>query len=160
MSEVLYNLNENLKQQVKLYEEFNNLERDKQKALLESNLQEIEAITAQEELLMIEVSRLEKERFLWAEQIGRDLGKTPEDLTLAELAEYFPVLDGVRNDLDRVVGRLQKTHEINAQLLEQAMKIVEFTVGMLTYQEKNTYKHPNRKENEGNGKLHLMDWRI
>ena len=160
MSEVLHNLNENLKLQVKLYEEFYNLERDKQKALLQNNLQEIEEITAHEESLMTEVGRLEKERLLWAEQIGRDLGKTPEDLTLAELAEHFPELDGVRNDLDRVVVHLQETHEINAQLLEQAMKIVEFTVGMLTHQEKNTYNHPNRKENEGTGKLHLVDWRI
>ncbi|HEY8908989.1 MAG TPA: flagellar protein FlgN [Desulfosporosinus sp.] len=159
MSEVLQNLNENLKQQVTLYEEFNAQERDKQKALLQNNLQEIEEISVREEHLMYEASRLEKERLLWAEQIGRDLGKTPEDLTLAELAEHFPVLEGVRHDLDRVVGRLQEIHEINAQLLQQAMKVVEFTVGMFTHQERNTYTHPSRKENEGNVKLHLIDRR-
>ena len=161
MSEVLQNLNENLKRQVALYEEFNAQERDKQKALLQNNLQEIEAITAREEQLLLKASRLEKERLLWAEHIGRDFGKAPEELTLAELAEHFPVLEEVRLELDRVVGSLQEIHEINAQLLQQAMKIVEFTVGMLTHQEKNTYTHPNRKENEGNGKLlHLLDRRI
>ena len=159
MSEVLQNLNENLKRQVTLYEEFNAQERDKQKALLQNNLQEIEKITAREEQLLLEASRLEKERLLWAEHIGRDFGKAPEDLTLAELAEHFPVLEEVRLDLDRVVGSLQEIHEINAQLLQQAMKVVEFTVGMLTYQEKNTYTHPKHKENEAT-KLHLLDRRI
>lgn len=160
MPEVLRSLNDNLKQQVALYEELNVLEKEKQKALIENKLQEIEEITAQEEELLLGASHLEKERLLWAEHIGRNLGKAPEDLTLAELAERFPVLEGVRLDLDNVVGRLQTVHEINAQLLEQSMKIVEFTVGMLTHREKNTYTHPNRKENEENRKLHLLDWRI
>jgi len=157
--EVLQNLNENLKRQVTLYEELNDLEREKQKALIKNNLQEIELITARQEPLLLGASRLEKERLLWAEHIGRDLGKAPEDLTLAELAEHFPVLEGVRLDLDRAVGQLQEIHEINAQLLQQAMKVVDFTVGMLTHQEKNTYTHPKHKEHEGT-KLHLLDRRI
>ena len=160
MSEVLQNLNENLKQQVTLYEELNNLEQEKQKALIKNNLQEIELITARQEPLLLGASHLEKERLLWAEHIGRGLGKAPEDLTLAELAEHFPVLEGVRLDLDRVVGQLQEIHEINAQLLQQAMKVVEFTVGMLTHQEKNIYTRPSQKENEGNRNLHLLDRRI
>jgi len=160
VSEVLQNLNENLKRQVKLYEELNTLERDKQKALLKNNLQEIELITARQEPLLLGASRLEEERLQWAEHIGRDLGKAPEDLTLAELAEHFPVLDGVRLELDQVVGQLQEIHELNAQLLQQGMKVVEFTVGMLTHQEKNIYTRPSQKEHEGNRNLHLLDRRI
>lgn len=160
MFELLENLNQNLKQQVKLYEELLSLEERKQKALIENNLQEIDTTTSLEEKLMIEANLREKERLQWASSIGRDLGKNPEDLTLAELAERFPVLNEVRSDLDLVVSRLQTIHVINAQLLEQAMKIVEFTVGMLTHHEKTTYTRPNRKENEESRKLHLLDWRI
>ena len=160
MSEVLQNLNENLREQVERYNELLTLEGHKQKALIENNLQEIESITAQEESLIIMVNRLEKERLLWAEQIGSELGKTPEDLTLAELAEHYPALDGVSNDLDQVVGHLQEIHGINSQLLHQALKIVDYTVGLLTHQESNTYTYPGQKENEENKKRHLMDWRI
>lgn len=160
MSDVILKLDENLKQQVVIYDKLYALEKDKQKALLNNKLQEIEMTTLQEEQLMHEASQLEKERLLWAEQIGRQLGTTPEDLTLAELATHFPELQGVRFDLDRVVVSLQEIHEINVQLLEQSIKIVEFTVGMFTHQEKNTYSNPRRKENEGNSKLHLLDRRI
>jgi hypothetical protein len=156
VSEVLQNLNGNLKQQVMLYEELHDLEQEKQKALIKNNLQQIELITARQEPLLLGASRLEKERLLWAEHIGHDLGKAPEDLTLVELAEHFPVLEGVRVDLDRVVGQLQEIHAINTQLLQQAMRVVEFTVGMMTHQEKNTYTHPSHKENEET-KLHLLD---
>lgn len=159
MSEVLQNLNENLKRQVTLYEELNNLEQDKQKALIENNLQQIELLTARQEPLLLGASRLEKERLLWAEQIGRELGKAPEDLTLAELAEHFPVLEGVRLDLDRIVGRLQENHKTNTQLLQQAMKIVDYTVGLLTHQESNTYTYPGQKEKDEKQKRQLIDWR-
>jgi len=159
VSDVLQSLNDNLKQQVAIYEELNELEREKQKALIKNNLQEIELITAGQEPLLLGASRLEKERLLWAEQIGRDLGKACEDLTLAELAVHFPLLEEVRLELDRVVGQLQEIHEINSQLLQQGMKVVEFTVGMLTHQEKNIYTRPRQKENEG-AKLHLLDRRI
>lgn len=160
MSEVLDNLNENLKQQVALYKEFKAQEKDKQNALLQHDLKKLDEITAQEERLLHEAGRLEKERLVWAEQIGRDLGKAPEELTLVELAEHFPILEEVRLELDRVVDSLQDLHRINAQLLEQSMNIVEFTLRMLTHQEKNTYTHPGRKENEGNALLHLLDRRI
>lgn len=160
MSEALQNLNRNLKQQVELYNELLTLEEHKQRALIKNNLQEIESITTQEEFLIIKVNRLEKERLMWAEQIGRELEKTPEDLTLAELAEHFPVLVEVRLDLDRVVERLREIHQINSQLLHQAMKIVDYTVGLLTHQESNTYTYPGQNEKEENKKKHLMDWRI
>ena len=160
MSEVLQKFNENLIQQVTLYQELNALEQEKQKALIKNNLQEIELITTRQETLLLGASRLEKERLQWAEHIGRDLGKTPEDLTLAELAEHFPVLEEVRLELDKVVGQLQEIHEINTQLLQQGIKVVEFTVGMLTHEEKNTYTHPKHNENEGKRNLHLLDRRI
>jgi hypothetical protein len=159
--EILRSFDENLRRQVKIYEDLNVLERNKQKALLKNNLQEIESVTAREEQLLLEASHLEKERLIWAEHIGRDLGKAPQDLTLAELAEHFPVLKGVSHELDKVVSNLQEIHEINTQLLQQAMKVVEFTVGMLTHQDKNTYHRPtNLKENEGSSKLHLLDRRV
>lgn len=160
MSEIVRNLNDNLKQQVTLYEELYGLERAKQKALIKNNLQELELITAQQEPLILSANRMEKERLSLAGHISRDLGKAPVDLTLTDLAQHFPVLEGVRLDLDRIVGQLREIHQTNTQLLQQSLKVVEFTVGMLTYQERNTYTRPSQNENEGNRILHLLDRRI
>jgi flagellar biosynthesis/type III secretory pathway chaperone len=160
VSQVLQNLEDNLKRQVALYQQLNDLEKDKQKALVENNLKEIETITFKEEKLVFEANHLERERLLWAKQIGSELGKRAEDLTLAELAEHYPVLEGVRKDLDDVVDHLQNIHRTNTQLLQQAIKIVDLTVGMLTQHEKSTYTHPSQQESQGIGKLHLLDRRI
>ncbi|SDG17311.1 flagellar protein FlgN [Desulfosporosinus hippei] len=160
MSEALQNLNKNLERQVELYKELMTLEGLKRKALVENNLLEIESVTAQEEAFISKVNLLEKERLLWAEQIGQELDKKPEDLTLAELADYYPPLDRIRHDLDHVVAQLQEIHEINSLLLRQAMKIVDYTVELMTHQESNTYTYPGQKANDVTKKRHLMDWRI
>ncbi|MGC7870256.1 flagellar protein FlgN [Desulfosporosinus sp. SYSU MS00001] len=160
MSEVLENLDRNLKEQIKCYTELYDLEKGKQKALIENSVQEIDKITAREEQLFPVVNHLEKERILFTEQIGQELGMVPEDLTLAVLAERFPVLQGVHSDLERVIGELQGIHDINTQLLQQSIKLVEFTVGLFMHQEKNTYTHPSRNGNDMDKKLHLLDWRI
>jgi len=160
MSDVLQNLSDNLKRQVALFEEFNEREKDKQKALIENNLPVIRAITAQEEKLLLQANELEKERCLLMEQIGCEFGKPAADFTLANLIDQYPELEGVRLELDRVVRRLREIHELNAKLLRQSMKVVDFTVGMLTHQTSNTYTHPRRKEIEGSAKLHFLDRRI
>lgn len=160
MSEALRNLNNNLQLQVKLYEELHNLECKKQKALMQNNLQEIELLSACQEPLLLEAASLEKARSLWVEHIARNLGKSAAELTLAELARHFPVLEKARVDLGFVVGRLQAVHGINTQLLKQAMRIVEYTLGLLTHQVGSTYTHPNRQEIEDNQKKQLLDWRI
>lgn len=160
MSEALQNLNDNLKEQNEIYTKLLTLEERKKDALVKNNIQEIELITSQEEVFIIRVNRLEKDRLLWAEQIGHELGKPPEELTLAEIAEHFPTLEEVRLDLDQIVVKLKEVHEINSQLLQQAMKIVDYSVGLLTHQESNTYSYPGSREKDETKKRQLMDWRI
>lgn len=160
MSEALENLNDNLREQAEVYNKLLTLEEKKKNALIKNNIQEIELLTAQEEVLIIQVNHLEKERLMWAEQIGRELGAPPENLTLAELVQHFPGLGEVSLELDKTVLRLKEIHEINSQLIHQAMKIVDYTVGLLTHQVSNTYTPLGQKEKDENKKRQLLDWRI
>ena len=162
MTDVIEKLNDNLKKQASIYKELYSIEERKQKALLDNNLKEIEATTLLEEHLILEAGKLDQERLLWSGQIGNELGQDPEDLTLAELAERFPVLEDVRGELEQILRSLKEMHEVNTQLLKQAMKIVEFTIGLLTHQDRNTtYKHPNQKEKDVSDSIrHLLDRRV
>ena len=67
MSEIINDLNVNLKKQTQLYKELTVLEKQKQESLVENNIQEIEAITTQEGKILLQLSRLEDERLRWAE---------------------------------------------------------------------------------------------
>ncbi|AGA70322.1 FlgN protein [Desulfitobacterium dichloroeliminans LMG P-21439] len=151
-------LNENLKRQAALYEELKMFAEYKQQALVNNNLHEIEAATVREEQLIMEASRLEKERLLWAEQIAREIGKAPENITLSELAERFPELTGVKTELDNVLTNLRQVNELNTQLLKQAIKVIDLTLGLMTAQPNgSTYVRPGGKENEPKSNVHFLD---
>ncbi|MHB8125591.1 MAG: flagellar protein FlgN [Desulfitobacteriaceae bacterium] len=157
MADNLQNLNDNLRLQAGVYAALNRFAEQKQQALIKNNLVELEAITVREEQLLLEASRLEKERLLWAEQIGLEMGKPPEDLTLSELAEHFPELREVQIELDNVVKQLSESHELNTQLLQQALKIVNLTASLMTQQEDTTYSNPQRKDITSRSRIHLLD---
>ena len=157
MSETLGKLRDNLHQQTKLYFELNQLAGMKQEALVHNNLHDLESVTLREEQLLLEAARLEKERMLWAEQIGQEMGKAPEELTLSELADRYPELQEVHRELNEVVSSLREAHDINTQLINQALKVVDFTMNLITQRAETTYGPPNRKDQKAPSKVHMVD---
>ena len=154
----IVHLNENLKRQAALYSELKNFAQLKQQALVKNDLHEIEAITVREEQLIMEAASLEKDRLQWAERIAEDLGKTSENITLSELAERFPELTGVKTELENVLTNLREVNEMNTQLIKQAMKVVDLTLGLLTAQPTgSTYGRPGGKENEPKSTVRFLD---
>lgn len=157
MEETLRNLNDNLSLQLKLYAELNNLAGLKKEALVQNKLQELDSITVREERLLFETARLEKERLRWAENIGKEMGKAPEDLTLAELAEHYPELQEVRDQLDGIIKELRDTHEINTKLINQALKVIDFTIGLMTGPDESTYNNLKRRTAKQLSGVRLLD---
>ncbi|WP_434511434.1 flagellar protein FlgN [Desulfitobacterium sp. AusDCA] len=157
---VIKPLKDNLEKQVQIYKELKNLADIKQKALVENNLQELEAVTVREEQLLLEAAHVEKERLLWVDQMTQKEGKPAAELTLSELAGRYPELENVKKDLETVVTDLQGVHDLNTQLLKQAMNVVNFTIGMLTHQDKNIYQKPGKDENIESKTFRLLDRKI
>ena len=151
-------LNDNLKTQARIYSELKQLAELKQQALVKNSLHELEAVTVREEQLLMEAARMEKERLLWAEQISVLMGKPPEKITLTELAERYPQLKEVKMDLERVLTNLKEVHELNSELLKQAIKVVDITLGVLTVQPSgNLYNRPGKKESEPTNSVRFLD---
>lgn len=159
MTDILDNLEKNLNKQMKSYRKLVSLEKEKQQALVDNKIQEIEAITAQEEKILLEVSRLEGERLHWAEFFGKEIGKKVEDITLADLEDNFPTLKNVRQELEEEITKLKDLHEINTKLLENAVNLVNFTIQTLTNERQATYTNPTEKtgKKDINNKANLID---
>jgi flagellar biosynthesis/type III secretory pathway chaperone len=154
----IQHLNDNLKSQARIYSELKQLAESKQQALVKNNLRELEAVTVREEQLLMEAARLEKERLLWAEQIAQTMGKPPEKITLSELAERYPQLQGVKAELENVITNLKEVHELNTELLQQAVKVVNVTFGMLTTPQTGTmYNRPGHKEKDIPQRVRFLD---
>ena len=152
-------LNENLQAQLSLYQEFNRLALLKKEALIHNKLQELDAVTLQEEQLLLQLGRIEEKRLDWIAQADQATVKNPEELTLAELTKTYPELSDVYTKLENTTAQLREIHNINSQLIDQALKTVNFTVNLLTPSETNIYKNPDQKETSTT-KIHLIDQKI
>jgi hypothetical protein len=159
MSDILVKLGNNLKRQTTCYQKLTELEKAKQQALVDNNISKIEAITAQEEKILLEVSRLEEERLHWAEFFGQEIGKKAEDITLDDLEKVYPEMHAVRLDLEQEINRLKDLHETNTKLLENAVNLVNFTLQALTSNRQATYTNPadKRGQKEQSKTLNIID---
>lgn len=158
MTEIINNLDINLKKQTQLYRELTELEKQKQESLVNNNIQQLETITVQEEKILHQLSRLEEERLHWAEFFDRQTGKRAEDITLSDLVESYPALKSVQTELEDQMLKLKDLHETNTRLLENAVDIVNFTIQSLTNEKQTTYTNPNdRAKKKEEKKLNIID---
>jgi len=158
VTEVIRSLEENLRKQIDCYRQLTRLEKEKQRALVNNIIEEIETITAQEEKILLEVARLEEERLYQAEFFAQKTGKKIEEITLADLVISFPVLDPVRKEFEDIITEIKSLHETNIKLLENAVSLVNFTISLLTTERQTTYGNPADKDKKArNATLNMLD---
>ncbi|MFA6808057.1 MAG: flagellar protein FlgN [Eubacteriales bacterium] len=151
MQNAVKELENNLRQQTGLYNDINSLEKKKQHALVFNEIREIEQITAQEEKIVLEIGNLEVKRLYWAEFFSKKLGKSMEEITLAEIVQHYPELGTVQAEIEGEVSKLRDIHETNTKLLQNAINMVNFTVRSITLEQKKTYSNPADKSGKNQG---------
>jgi hypothetical protein len=156
VAEIIKKLGDNLKQQLKLFKKIISLEKAKQQALVENKIQELEMVTAREELILLEVGRLEEERLYWAEFFAQETGKQSEKITLQDLEEVYPSFKDIRIELEKVISEMQSLKEINTKLLENAISLVNITINSLASPSKATYSK-NKIEKKMNNEIFFID---
>jgi len=156
VAEILKNIENNLKMQIELFEKLIELEKAKQQALVNNRIQVLEMVTAQEEKILLDVSRLEEERLYWADFFAQETGKKREDITLRDLETVHPVFKDIRAQLEKEIREIQFLKETNTKLLEHAIGLVNITINALTSTSKATYS-PNNKGYKWNKENFFID---
>ncbi|HHZ16943.1 MAG TPA: flagellar protein FlgN [Peptococcaceae bacterium] len=136
-------LTEILSEQKKLYERLLELSRQKQKHLIKNNLGALEEIVAQEEGLVLQVSKLEEGRVACFSCLAGEYGLNAESTLLEFLqhvAEHHRAqLKKLHEDLSGVLLDLRQLNQENTALLEQSLQFVNFTMDVLSQQSKPLY---------------------
>lgn len=129
--EILHNLTH-------LHRALYTLAMQKKDVLIHNEVDQLVAITQQEQKLIkavaaAEEARLEAVRALYAEKGMTSSGETLADLIkLITAAEDKARLTQYRNELIRIVSELREANELNQQLLEQSLSFVNRTLDLIT----------------------------
>ena len=138
MASLMENLIEVLGQESEEYEGLLALSQKKMRIIAGANLEDLQKITDDEQEVVSRLNRLEKRRIEVAADIANVLNKDVETMKLTNLIEMLSArpaeqaaLAAVHDRLKSVVREVQRTHEQNRELLEEALELVNFEMNML-----------------------------
>lgn len=120
-----------------LYQGILELGKQKREVLIAGGkTQELEAITKQEEVLILQVSKVEKVRETVVQEITTANNAGGKQLTLSQIKQLASVdasgrFEQVTENLKTVVNEIASLNEINTRLLQQAINFINFNINML-----------------------------
>ncbi|SMC39795.1 flagellar protein FlgN [Sporomusa malonica] len=126
-----------LNQTLEVYQALLKLSRKKRDILIEAKPQEIEMLTKQEEILIIEAGKLEIMRSTLTHELAAAIGLAPDETTMSTLIERADnetagKLILVIDRFGGITSELTKMNELNTQLIQQSLDLINFNINILS----------------------------
>lgn len=125
-----------MREQLRVFNLFKELGEAKTPALVQGRYGDLEKIIQAEELLVVEMGRLERQRLIKSGEIAQFLGVPLEEVTLTRLREAFSScadeLDELGEQFTAVTRELGELNQLNHELIRQSLQYLDFTVRLLT----------------------------
>ena len=128
---------EALAELLKLYQVLLTLSKQKHGILIAAKAIDLEAVTKQEEQIILQIGKLEIIRENAVQEIMIANNLAPEELTISKLIGFADSaterqLIEIWHQFDSVIAELAKMSSLNSKLLEQALLFVNFNINILT----------------------------
>lgn len=140
-----------LKEQVTEYRALLDLAKRKQQVLIGNDIKELDKLNKEEQTIIIRATKLENKRLGLISTLSEVLGSNVEAFTLKEITEKAPEpyqseLNVIYQELNEVVEELHKINKENSSLIEQALKLVNFTIeSIVRYDREVVYSEKDPK---------------
>lgn len=122
---------------LELYRELLAISNKKHEVLVKARTVELDALTKQEELLIIQIGKLETVRETVLQEIAAATHIAGESVTIARLVEladekFSARLHELWQQLSQVTGELKEINGQNTKLIDQALFFVNYNLNILT----------------------------
>jgi flagellar biosynthesis/type III secretory pathway chaperone len=153
-----------LEKQLKIYQTMYSLAQQKQPVLIKGNIPELERLTNEEELLIIQVGRLETERISFHQAIASHFMLSPEELNLAELIkrsgeENGKVFQQLFDKMTNVLKLLAEINQNNTELIKSSLDYINISLDVLTDLDKSP-SYNDKDEINKNSMPKIFDHKI
>ena len=149
------NLADTLAENAELYEKIAQITKEEKSVLESASLERLNEVIKEKESTAQKIRSIEKKRTKLLEEVGKELGRDPGELTLKELADteeygsrYGEKLIALRDRLKKAGEAATKANDINRSVIGGAIKTVlesfRFATGLIepaiTYSQKLAIK--------------------
>ncbi len=125
-----------LDEEGRLYGRLLDLARQKQRALVDGRLGDLEAVLEEEQRVLHTVAGLEEERYALQCDLAKQFGCAPGEMTVSRLAEAAGGPHGARlrerqQALVALIHDLSAVNQCNTELIQQSLAYVNFAIDTL-----------------------------
>lgn len=122
---------------LKLYGEMLEISKGKKAVLVAANTVELEKMTKQEELLILQIGKLDEARQRILSVLFQQLGVNGQNLSLSELKELATPetalkLEKFQQQLNQMQKELVPLNKLNTELIRQALGFVNYNINILS----------------------------
>ena len=121
------------------------LSQQKKEVMVAVNIQELEKVTQQEEIFMIQIGKLEKQREKIVSEIMAGHGMTGGQISLEQLhkvatTDIVEQLEIFKKEIGIVMDEIVPLNELNMKLIKQALGFIDYNINILSQTvAENTY---------------------
>ena len=126
-----------LSKMLSIYQAILALSQQKHQVLVAAKSHELETVTKQEEILIVQVGKLEDLRGKLVSEMLISYGIKDGEVSLAELKkiakpEVVEKLEAFGNDFTDIMARMLPLNQQNTELIQQALRFVNYNINLLT----------------------------
>lgn len=145
-----------------LYQNVLKLGYQKRDVLVENSVEELMEITKQEEILLLQLAKLDRIRQSVIQDLSQMYGLGDKKYTMYQLSEMTDQemiynLKEVDQELSKVVLELSQLNEVNKQLVDQGLLIANYSLNLLAQSTVGPTYHPNEKASSAPSARTLFD---
>ncbi len=142
-----------LNRQTMVYESILKLSKQKTDLIVAGKIKELENLVKLEQVLVLQISRLEQQREETIESLSSQLALQHEDISITNLLTHLKEeqqaqLISFQKRMKETIEELKNTNDLNAKLIKQSLEYIEFSMNMITgtsvsgtqYEDKGTTK--------------------
>lgn len=142
-----------LEDQIKIFKKMLELARNKQQVLVKGSIETLDQLTKDERKILTEISQIEQERMVTTQKIAEALNLKEDKIRMTDLlgvipGEYKVSLEEMHHELLRILSELEEINEQNTELINNSLKVVNFSLNLLTEDKQKSPTYSNKGEDK------------
>lgn len=157
-------LKDTLQQELKMYKEVLEMGKEKTVVIKLGKLKELEKIIDKEQQYIRTMGTFEKIRRSIFTNIGEEM-EIPEPASISELLLHLEEdtveeIDTFRNNLLKVIEKINEVNELNAKLIQQNLEFINFNIELLTFSPETSNNYGDRDTGKRKSISSLLDMKV
>lgn len=163
--ELIDKLIELLEHEYKVYENIFRLSKDKTNIIVEGRVSELENVVKLEQALVMQISRIDKQREELLEEIAKEVQLGEGGLNVSELKKHSnesqcAKLEDYQQRMIDLVEQLNHANQLNSKLIRNSLEFIEFSLNIISEADLTSNNYGNKGDSSKTAKKNLFDVKL